>query len=153
LIESRLQLEFHGAPEIEAPIDHVWKRLIDVEFVASCAIEVDEVETIDPSHFRVVNIVRFGILRFRFRVDVDLHDLDPGHSASMTARGRAPGAKVVVNTSIRLQALDDGRTRLQWKAVTDIEGAIAKIGARLLEKEGRDTIEEFWTEFATRTAV
>jgi carbon monoxide dehydrogenase subunit G len=151
-IEPSLQLEFSGTPEIDAGRDHVWNRLIDLEFVASCVTDVDEVRTIDPTHFQVLTGVRFGIVRFRFRVNVKLHDIVP-HNASMTANAHAPGARVTVNTSIRLDALSETRTRLSWEAVANLEGIIAKIGARLLEKEGRETIEEFWREFAHRTAT
>lgn len=151
-IEPSLQLEFSGSPEIDAGRDHVWNRLIDLEFVASCVTDVDEVRAIDHTHFQVLTGVRFGIFRFRFRVNVGLHDVVP-YSASMTADAHAPGAHVTANTSIRLDPLGETRTRLRWEAVADLEGVIAKIGARLLEKEGRETIEEFWREFAHRTAI
>ena len=145
-----MQLEFTGAPEINAPRAHVWNRLIDITFVASCVTDVDEVVPIDDAHFDVLTSVRFGIVRFRFRVHVALHDIDDLHQASMTARARAPGADVTVNTSMRLDALGDARSQLHWEAVADLHGPIARIGARLLEREGRETIEEFWREFAHR---
>lgn len=151
-IESSLQLEFSGTPEIDAGQDQVWNRLIDLDFVASCVTDVDEVRTIDNTHFQVLTAVRFGIVRFRFRVNVELHDIVPPNT-SMTAHAHAPGARVTVNTSIRLEALSETRTRLSWVAVANLEGIIAKIGARLLEKEAIETIEEFWREFARRTAI
>jgi carbon monoxide dehydrogenase subunit G len=146
-----LQLEFSGTPEIGAPRDHVWNRLIDIEFVASCVTDVDDVRPIDDTRFQVLTGVRFGFVRFRFRVNVELHDVDTRHHASMTAKTHAPGADITVRTSIRLEALSETRTRVLWEAVADLQGAIAKIGAHLLAKEGRETIEEFWREFATRT--
>lgn len=151
-IEPSLQLEFSGTPEIDAGRDHVWSRLVDLEFVASCVTDVDEVRAIDHTHFQVLTSVGFGFVRFRFRVNVELHDLVP-HNASMTADAHAPGAHVTVNTSIQLDPLGETRTRLRWEAIAELEGIIAKIGARLLEKEGRETIEEFWREFAHRTAI
>ena len=151
-IESRLQLEFRGTPEIDAGRDHVWSRLIDIEFISSCVTDIDEVHALDKTHFQVLTSVRFGIIRFRFRVNVALHDVVP-YDASMTADARAPGAHVTVNTSIRLHALSEARTRLHWEAAADLKGAIARIGAWLLEKEGRETIEEFWREFARRAAI
>ena len=83
-IEPSLQLEFSGTPEIDAGRDHVWSRLIDLEFVASCVTDVDEVRAIDHTHFQVLTSVGFGFVRFRFRVNVELHDM-VAHNASMTA--------------------------------------------------------------------
>lgn len=150
--EPPLQLEFSGTPEIDVGRDHVWSRLIDIEFVASCVTDVDEVHAIDHTHFKILTAVRFGIIRFPFRVNVELHDVVP-YNTSMTANATAPAARVIVNTSIRLEAIRETRTKLHWEAVTELQGAIAKIGARLLEKEGRETIDEFWREFADRTAA
>ena len=150
-IEPPLQLEFSGTPEIDAGRDHVWNRLIDIEFVASCVTDVDEVHAIDHTHFKILTAVRFGIIRFPFRVNVELHDVVP-YNTSMTADAKAPAAHVTVNTSTRLEALSATRTKLHWEATAELEGAIARIGARLLEKEGRETIQEFWREFAQRTA-
>ena len=148
-----MQLEFLGDPTIDAPPDDVWTKLTDITFVASCVTDVDEVQPIDARRFIVVTGVRFGIIRFRFRVAVSLDELTPPDHAHMTAHARAPGAHVTVRSSIRLAPDGGGRTRLHWSAVAELQGAIAKIGARLLEREGRETIEAFWTEFAARTAV
>lgn len=145
-----MQLKFSGAPEINAPIGLVWKRLIDIVFVASCVTDVDEIVPVDDRNFDVLTSVRFGIARFQFRVKVALHDIDDPHRASMTARAKATGADVIVNTSIRLDSLDERSTQLHWDAVADLRGIIARVGARLLEKEGRETIGEFWDEFSSR---
>ena len=54
-----VRLDFSGAPEIAAPPDEVWKRLLDHEFVASVAPGVESVEPIDDRHFKVIS--GFGV--------------------------------------------------------------------------------------------
>ena len=54
-----MRLEFSGAPEIAAPAEQVWQRLLDHEFVASVAPGVESVEAADDRHFKVVSA--FGV--------------------------------------------------------------------------------------------
>jgi carbon monoxide dehydrogenase subunit G len=66
----------------------------------------------------------------------------------MKARGKAPGSAVEVTAQLALEAIDATRTRLVWKADTDISGSVASIGARLMEGTARKLTEQFWTKFA-----
>jgi hypothetical protein len=45
------------------------------------------------------------------------------------------------------------RTRLSWKADTDISGTIASVGARLMEGTAKKLTEQFWTKFALSLAA
>jgi len=49
-----MKLHFEGAPEIAKSRAQVWRCLMDPNFVAQSAPGVESVETIDPSHFKVI---------------------------------------------------------------------------------------------------
>jgi carbon monoxide dehydrogenase subunit G len=148
-----MRLEFAGAPEITAPRQTVWERLMDPTFVAASAPGVESVEAVDPTHFRVISGVGVGPVRVRFQLDVELADLVPPERLRMTALGRAPGSSVDTVSSVRLEPIGDGRTRLDWAATTTISGTIAGLGPRILEWTARRLTEEFWTDFARRVSA
>jgi len=145
-----MKLEFSGAPEIPAPRARVWSRLTDPDFIAASAPGVESVERVDPTHFRVISGIGVGIMRVRFELEVELSDIVEPERLRMTARGRAPGSAVDTISSVRLEPLGDGRTRLGWTASTTISGAVAGLGGRLLEGIARRLTEEFWADFARR---
>jgi len=59
-----MKLHFSGAPEITSSRSHVWKRLLDPNFVAKSAPGVESVEAIDPTHYKVISAFGVGALQF-----------------------------------------------------------------------------------------
>ena len=147
-----MRLEFAGAPEVTASLEEVWTRLMDPGFVAASAPGVESVEPVDPTHFKVISGIGVGPLRVRFQLDVELSDVVPLQRVRMTALGHGPGSAVDTVSSVRLEALGAGRTRLHWVATSTISGAVASLGARFVEGAARRLTEEFWTDFARRVS-
>ena len=145
-----MKLHFSGAPEITATRAQAWKRLLDPKFVAQSAPGVESVETLDPSHFKVVSAFGIGAVKVRFTLSVELTDVVEPDRATMRARGKAPGSNVDVVASVRIEDAGAGRIRLDWTADSDVSGTVASVGARLLEGTARKLTEEFWTDFARR---
>jgi carbon monoxide dehydrogenase subunit G len=83
-------------------------------------------------------------------MDVGFHDIVPRESARMVARGAAPGTSVDMVSRIRLEELAPERQRLHWNAETVVDGALAGVGARLVEGVARKLTERFWEDFAKR---
>jgi carbon monoxide dehydrogenase subunit G len=148
-----MKLEFAGAPVITATRKEVWGRLTDPDFVAASGPGVESVETMDPTHFKVVSGFGVGAVKVRFRLDVELFDIVEGEALKMRARGKAPGSAVEVISHLELQDAGPGQTRLQWSATSELSGTVASVGARLLQGTARKLTEEFWTDFARRAGV
>ncbi len=76
-----MRLEFSGSPEIAASVERVWERLMDHKFVASCAPAVESVEAVDGTHFKVISALGVGSVKLRFKLNVELSDLQPPRAA------------------------------------------------------------------------
>jgi carbon monoxide dehydrogenase subunit G len=148
-----MRMEFSGAPEINAPRAKVWEYLMDPDFVAGFAPGVESVEAVDPTHFKVVTGLGVGAVKVKFKLDVELSDIVEQERLRMAARGKAPGSAVDVVSSVRLEEAGNGRTRLNWSAISTVSGTVASVGARLLEGTARRLTEEFWTDFARRVSA
>jgi len=145
-----MKLEFSGAPEITASREKVWEKLRDPNFVAASGPGVESVETVDPTHFKVISALGVGAVKVKFKLDVELFDIVEGRELKMRARGKAPGSAVDVLSALQLEDAGDSRTRLKWTATSDVSGTVASVGARLLEGTARRLTEQFWTDFARR---
>ncbi len=143
-----MRMSFSGAPEVEAPISHVWPRVVDPHFVAKHGPGVESVEVLDPHHFKVICGFGVGSIKLRFGLDVELADVNPPNYFTIKVRGKAPGSAVEVTAELSLEMLDTIRTRMSWKAVSDISGTVASVGARLMEGTARKLTEQFWIKFA-----
>lgn len=145
-----MRLDFSGAPEIAAPPDVVWKRLLDHDFVASMAPGVESVEAIDDRHFKVVSGFGVGAVKVKFRLDVELSDVKPPKSLRISARGKAPGSELDVITTLEIEPVPLERSRLKWSARSEVRGTVASVGARLLKGTAKKLTESFWDKFAAR---
>lgn len=148
-----MQLTFSGSPEVAAPREVLWARLLDPSAVAACAPGVESVEPLDEARYKVVCAFGVGAIKARFSLTVELSDLAPPETARMRAHGTAPGSVVDVVTGIRLESLGPTQTRLHWTAEATIGGTIASVGARLFEGTARKIINRFWQDFAAKTSA
>jgi carbon monoxide dehydrogenase subunit G len=142
-----MQLEFSGAPEIDAGVGHVWRRLLDADFVARCAPGVQRVEQLTPTEFKVLAGIAVGSLELVFAVDVALSNLVAERYAEMSVGGTAPGSDVRVTSSVTLTPVTDHRTLLEWMAKPVLRGTVVNIGARLLKGTAAKLADEFWRRF------
>ncbi|MBP6668233.1 MAG: carbon monoxide dehydrogenase subunit G [Gemmatimonadales bacterium] len=143
-----MKMSFSGAPEVLAPLAHVWPRLLDPHFVARHGPGVESVEVLDPHHFKVLCGFGVGSIKLRFGLDVELSNVNPPNYFAMKVRGKAPGSAVEVTADLALEPIDADRTRLRWTAESEISGTVASVGARLMEGTARKLTEQFWTRFA-----
>jgi uncharacterized protein len=147
-----VRLEFSGGPEVSAPRELVWQRLIDPRFVARSAPGIESVDVLDPTHFRVTSGFGLGRIRARVTLDGELFDLVPGTSARMSLRGSAGGSAIEVISTMLVQETGNGTVRLRWSATAHISGSLANMGARLLEGVAHRLTDQFWADFALRAA-
>ncbi|MGE0442584.1 MAG: carbon monoxide dehydrogenase subunit G [Gemmatimonadales bacterium] len=143
-----MRMSFDGAPEIQATRQQVWNALMDPKVVAASADTIESVEQHDDTHFTVVAALGVGMLKLKFKMNVELYDIVEGESARMRARGKAPGSTLDAVTAFRLEEKGPRQIVLHWQADSDVGGTVASVGARLLEGTARRLAEEFWTDFA-----
>lgn len=146
-----MKLHFSGSPEIAAPREQVWERLMDPHFVAQSAPGVESVDAIDPTHFKVISGFGVGSIKVRFTMAIELFDIEAGRSAKMRVRGKAPGSAIDVVSNMRIEDVGGG-SQLNWSATSEVSGTVASVGARLMEGTARKLTEQFWTDFARRVS-
>lgn len=126
-------MEFSGTQTVAAPIDKVWAFLLDVNNVAGCAPGFQSLEVVEDERWKAVISVGVGAVKAKFTMDVTRPEMHEPELMLMKGRGKAPGSAVDLSGEMHLTALDDGQTRMDWKASVVVSGTIASVGARLLQ--------------------
>ena len=136
-------MEFSGTQTIAAPIEDVWAFLLDVNKVASCAPGFQSLEVLGEEHWKAVVAVGIGAVKAKFTLDVTRPEIQEPSRMIVKGRGKAPGSAVDMSGDMNLTSLEDGQTRMDWKADVIVSGTIASVGARLL----KGTVEKLTGQF------
>jgi carbon monoxide dehydrogenase subunit G len=137
-------MRFAGSVPIRQSRDRVWICLTDPQAVGGCVPDLEQLEVTDESHFRAVVRAGIGPVRGKFSFDVAWQDLNEPSHARMTARGKAPGSGVTVDSGMDLTETAEGGTQLDWSADVVVHGMIASVGARLLEGFAEKRTQQFF---------
>jgi uncharacterized protein len=126
-------MDFSGTQTIAVPIEKVWAFLMDVNKVAACAPGFQSLEVLGEEHWKAVVAVGIGAVKAKFTLDVTRPEMEEPEHMTMKGRGKAPGSAVDLSGDMHLTALEDGGTRMDWKAAVTVSGTIASVGARLMQ--------------------
>ena len=107
-------MRFEGTVEIAAPRDQVWSFLTDPALVSTCAPDLQQLEVIEPDHFKIVVRAGVGPIKGTFTMDVRFTELRAPEHAEVLARGQAPGSAVEMRSTMDLRDLGGGRTAMAW---------------------------------------
>ena len=135
-------MHFEGTVEIGATRDRVWSFVSDPTRVAACASDVEHLEVVDPTRFRVTARAGIGPIRTTFVIDAEFTELHAPERAAVRATGRARGSAVEMSNVVELADAGSGRTTLRWRAEVNVSGAIANIGSRFLQAAADKTTRD-----------
>lgn len=121
-------MHFEGTLEVAAPRELVYSFLLDPRNLAPCVPGAPPVEQVDPTHYRVQATVGSGFLRAKATLAMEVGEADEPEGAALTARGGAAGGSVEAVARWKLDALDQGRTRIAWSAELTLGGLLAAYG-------------------------
>jgi uncharacterized protein len=143
-------MEFSGSQTVAAPITKVWAFLLDVNNVAGCAPGFQSLEVLEDERWRAVVTVGIGAVKAKFTMDVTRPEMREPELMLMKGRGKAPGSAVDLSGEMNLTALDEGQTRMDWKASVVVSGTIASVGARLMQGTAERLTGQFFDCLKTK---
>ena len=138
-------MDFSGTQTIAAPIDKVWTYLMDVNQVAACAPGFQSLEELGQEHWKAVVGVGVGAVKAKFTLDVTRPELQEPERMVVKGRGKASGSAVDLSGDMNLTSVDEGQTRMDWKASVVVSGTLASVGARLMQGTAEKLTGQFFS--------
>jgi uncharacterized protein len=138
--------------EVAAPVERVWKALIDVEQVAPCLPGAAVTGRNEDGSYNGSFTVKIGPTTASYTGKLEMESVDEAsHTATMSAQGsdkRGQGGATAKIFS-KLEALDEGRTKVEVDTDYHITGRLARFGrGGMIE----DISERLLRDFASRLA-
>lgn len=131
--------------QIGAPVDAVWRFLMDPHRMVVCMPGAELEEVVDDRTFLGSIKVKVGPVVTSYRGRVQFTEVDEqGHSVQMVAEGReASGGMAKGTMSSRLRALSDGQTEVVAEASVNVTGRIMQFGRGMIQDVSHQLFQQF----------
>jgi uncharacterized protein len=130
---------------VAAPIDTVWKYLLDVERVAPCMPGAELTDVVDARTWKGKTNVKLGPVSLSFAGTVVMEERDDSaHRVRLNAQGREQRGKGAASAIVvsHLEAVEGG-TRVAMATDLTITGAVAQYGRGMIADISQRMTREF----------
>lgn len=140
-----MAIEIQETFQVRAPIDEVWRFLLDPHRVAVCMPGAELEEVMDERTFLGNIKVKVGPITTSYKGRVQFTQVDESaYTVQMTAEGREGGGGMAKGTmSSRLRALADGQTEIMTEASIDVAGRIMQFGRGMIQDVNHQLFQQF----------
>ena len=145
-------MEMTGEQIIPALQADVWRGLNDPEVLKACISGCESIEKLTDTEYTVVTTAAIGPVKAKFRGKLQLADLDPPNSYSLSFDGQG-GAAGFAKGSAKVSLVTDGAgTRLSYAVKAQVGGKLAQIGSRLIDGVAKKLADDFFSAFNQKIA-
>ncbi|MGD0234340.1 MAG: SRPBCC domain-containing protein [Syntrophorhabdales bacterium] len=129
----------------KAPIGKVWDFLMDPPRVASCVPGCEGVETLDENTYLTSVKAKVGPISARFKIRLTITEKEPPYRLLTAGKGEDSGmaSSLVFKNEIRLNAISDAETELNYRSEVSVLGALGKFGEGIFRKKAKEVGEQF----------
>lgn len=141
-------MELDGSYRVKAPAETVWSALFDRDVLARAIPGCRELEQTGDTSFRAVVQLKVGPVSARFKGNVELSDIVPPRSCTLTGAGSGGLAGFARGTAKVLLSEAGDDTNLTYTAEAALGGKLAALGSRLITATAKKLAAEFFSNFA-----
>ncbi len=140
-------MKLEGSQLIAADRATVWAALNDPEVLKACIPGCHSLEKTSDTGFEAVVKQKVGPVSATFNGVVELSNLNPPHSYTISGEGKGGAAGFAKGgADVSLEETAEGTT-LTYVAEAKVGGKIAQLGARLIDGFAKKMADQFFTKF------
>ncbi len=140
-------MDLTGEERIAASRDTVWKALNDPEILKACIPGCESLEKISDTELEATVGVKMGPVKARFSGKVELTNLNPPSSYTISGEGKG-GVAGFAKGGADVTLIEEGsETVLSYKVNADVGGKIAQLGSRLIASTSKKLATQFFENF------
>ncbi len=145
-------MDMTGEQIIPALQADVWRGLNDPEVLKACISGCESIEKLTDTQYTVVTTAAIGPVKAKFRGKLQLADLDPPNSYSLSFDGQGGAAGFAKGSAKVSLAADGAGTRLSYAVRAQVGGKLAQIGSRLIDGVAKKMADDFFSAFNEKIA-
>lgn len=140
-------MDLTGEERIAASRDTVWKALNDPGILKACIPGCESLERISDTELETTVGVKIGPVKARFNGKVELSNLNPPLSYTISGEGKGGVAGFAKGGADVTLTEAGGETVLAYVVKADVGGKIAQVGSRLIASTSKKLATQFFENF------
>jgi carbon monoxide dehydrogenase subunit G len=138
-------VEFKNEFDVQAPVDEVWKTVLDLERVAPAMPGAEVLEKVDDDNYKVAIKVKVGPMSMQYRGDVEIVEKDPdAHRAVLRVKAREARGQGNANADVTIELEGrDGSTHVIQAANVQLAGRAAAMGGSVIKEVSAKLVDQF----------
>lgn len=122
----------------------VWDALMNPDTLAGCIPGCRSLTPDGPDRYRAAVTVRVGPVSGQYTAVVALSELNPPHSYRMTIEGSGNIGFASGVSTVSLTPTADGGTTVHVDTDSQVGGAVARVGQRMMGSVGKSMMDRFF---------
>jgi hypothetical protein len=150
-----MAIEITETFQVKAPVDAVWRFMLDPQQVVTCMPGAQLEEVVDDRTFVGSVKVKLGAITTSYKGRVQITEMDEqAHTVKLTAEGRETGGGTAKGTlHSQLQLLPDGQTEVSAQASVDLTGRVMQMGRGMIKGVSHQLFQQFVVSIRERLEV
>jgi carbon monoxide dehydrogenase subunit G len=138
-------MDFDNSFTVAAPIDEVWKAMLDLERVAPCVPGARVVDKTADNSYKVAIKVKVGPVSMTYNGTVEIVETDDAaHKAVMRARAKESRGQGTANATVEMTLAEQGgQTEGSIHSDVAISGRVASMGRSVMADVSANLIDTF----------
>ena len=137
-------MDLNGTELIPADRETVWAALNDPDVLRACIPGCETLEMSSPTEMAATVALKIGPVKARFAGEVELSDLKPPESYTITGEGKGGIAGFAKGGADVKLTSEGAGTRLDYTVAAKVGGKIAQLGSRLIDSTAKKLAAEFF---------
>ena len=136
---------------LTAPIERVWRLLLDPEVMRVCVPGIESVEMFDDTEFIVGIHVKMAFVNARFKIRGSIVEMRPPSYLRSIGTGEDSSftSSLKQSSEVFLDDRGDGRIELRTKVNIEVFGRLGTFGVSMLKTKA----DRMWEEFGRNVAA
>jgi carbon monoxide dehydrogenase subunit G len=140
-----MAIEIRETFQVQAPIDAVWRFVMDPDQVVACMPGAELEEAVDDRTFLGRVKVKLGAITTSYKGRIQFTEVnEQDYTVRMVAEGRETGGGTAKGTMFScLRALPEGQTEVVAEASVDLTGRVMQVGRGMIQGVSHQLFQQF----------
>ena len=140
-----MAIEIRETFQVQAPIDAVWRFVMDPDQVVACMPGAELEQAVDDRTFLGRVKVKLGAITTSYKGRIEFTEVnEEAYTVRMLAEGRETGGGTAKGSIFScLRALPDGQTEVVAEASVDLTGRVMQVGRGMIQGVSHQLFQQF----------